>query len=271
MGNRGTLKAKGSVERANQDIENMLSTWLEDNNTKKWSEGLRFVQLMKNRAHHIGINCSPYEAMFGTQLKVGLKSSSIPHEALLDINSEENLEKLLSPENTTSITETNQAKTTENAQESAEDFQQKVNEPDRVDLSPVMPSEQSPTFALHDESEKAFHTDSNPIPVNENLEHRKGNVMTARKLALSNLQKQATKMLDVSNAKYPAATIGDTVRVRVPDVDRARSDGRNILATVIELTASNLYKLGTKQGVLNQLYSRNQFTALEHLVKTTEF
>ena len=41
------------------------------------------------------------------------------------------------------------------------------------------------------------------------------------------------------------------VRVRVLDVDRARSDGRNMLATVIE--ASNLYKLGTKQGVLNQL------------------
>lgn len=61
-------QSQGSVERANQDIENMLSTWLEDNNTKKWSEGLRLVQLMKNRAHHTGINCTPYEAMFGTKL-----------------------------------------------------------------------------------------------------------------------------------------------------------------------------------------------------------
>ena len=61
----------------------------------------------------------------------------------------------------------------------------------------------------------------------------------------------------MSSAKYPTAAIGDTVRVRVPDVDRARSDGRNMLATIIEVTASNVYKLGTKQGVLNQLYSRN--------------
>ena len=60
---------------------------------------------MKNRAHHTGINCTPYEAMLGTKMKVGLKSSSIPHEALLDINSEKDLEKLVSTGST--ITERN--------------------------------------------------------------------------------------------------------------------------------------------------------------------
>ena len=29
-----------SVQRANQDVENMLATWMETNNTTKWSEGL---------------------------------------------------------------------------------------------------------------------------------------------------------------------------------------------------------------------------------------
>ena len=45
MANRDTLKAQyqGSVERASQDIENMLNTGLEDNKTKKWPEGLHFV------------------------------------------------------------------------------------------------------------------------------------------------------------------------------------------------------------------------------------
>ncbi len=66
-------QTQGSVERANQDIENMLSSWLENNHTSKWSEGLRFVQLMKNRAFHEGIKCSPYEAMFVTPAKFGLK------------------------------------------------------------------------------------------------------------------------------------------------------------------------------------------------------
>ncbi|XP_023310789.1 uncharacterized protein LOC111691755 [Anoplophora glabripennis] len=37
----------------------------EDNNNEHWSEGLRFVQLMKNRAFHSGIKRTPYEALFG--------------------------------------------------------------------------------------------------------------------------------------------------------------------------------------------------------------
>lgn len=131
-----------------------------------------------------------------------------------------------------------------------------------MNLFSASTSQFSLTLTVDEESEKTSDTDSNPIPTNENknLERKKENVMAVRKLALSNLQKQANKMLDVSSAKYPMAAIGDTVRVRVPDIDRARSDGRNMLATVIEVIASNLYKLGTKQGVLNQLYSRNQFT-----------
>jgi hypothetical protein len=45
-------ESQGSVEQANQDVEKMLATWMETNNTRKWSEGLRFVQAMKNRTYH---------------------------------------------------------------------------------------------------------------------------------------------------------------------------------------------------------------------------
>ncbi|GFU40552.1 KRAB-A domain-containing protein 2 [Trichonephila clavipes] len=37
-------QTQGSVERANQDIQNMLSAWMDDNDTSKWLEGLPFVQ-----------------------------------------------------------------------------------------------------------------------------------------------------------------------------------------------------------------------------------
>jgi transposase InsO family protein len=57
-------QSQGSVERANRDIKEMLSGWLKDNETTKWSEGLRFVQFMKNRSFHSGIRRSPYEAVF---------------------------------------------------------------------------------------------------------------------------------------------------------------------------------------------------------------
>jgi hypothetical protein len=36
-------QSQGSVERANQDIENMLTTWMQDNKTGCWAKGLRFV------------------------------------------------------------------------------------------------------------------------------------------------------------------------------------------------------------------------------------
>lgn len=86
-------QSQGSVERANQAIENMLCTWLESNETTKWSEGLHFIQFMKNRAYHARINRSPYEAMFGCRAKVGL--NSLPKDALVDLLTEEELENIL--------------------------------------------------------------------------------------------------------------------------------------------------------------------------------
>ena len=41
-------QSQGSVERANQDIENMLACWMGDNNTDKWSDGLKVIQFKKN-------------------------------------------------------------------------------------------------------------------------------------------------------------------------------------------------------------------------------
>ena len=51
-------QSQGSVQRVNQDIQNMFITWMKTNNCKSRSEGLRFVQLMKNRAYHDDIKRS---------------------------------------------------------------------------------------------------------------------------------------------------------------------------------------------------------------------
>ena len=89
-------QSQGSVERANRDIEDMLMMWLQSNSTTHWGDGLRFIQVMKNRAYHEGIKCSPYEAMFGQPMKVGLKTSNLPDDAIDDIFAEEELEKIIS-------------------------------------------------------------------------------------------------------------------------------------------------------------------------------
>ena len=74
---------QGSVERANRDIEDMLMTRLQSNSATHWGDGLRFIQVMKNSTYHGSIKCSPYEAMFGQPLKVGLKTSNLPETSNL--------------------------------------------------------------------------------------------------------------------------------------------------------------------------------------------
>jgi len=88
-------QSQGSFDRANQDTQNILTTWMQTNNSESWSESLRFVQLMKNRAFHSGIKRSPYQAMCGNDIKIGLSTSILPPEAINNISSEEDLEKVL--------------------------------------------------------------------------------------------------------------------------------------------------------------------------------
>lgn len=91
-------QSQGSVERANQDVERMLASWMTDNKSSNWSIGLKFVQFMKNRAHHAGINMTPYKAMFGVDPRVGLVTSNLPDELIATINVEDELENLRSTE-----------------------------------------------------------------------------------------------------------------------------------------------------------------------------
>ena len=73
-------------------------------------------------------------------------------------------------------------------------------------------------------------------------------------------QDQADKMLERSAKRFKPAEINDTVLVPIPDVDRGRCDFPNIKAVVVEKHKDgHLWKLGTKSGVLDQWYSRNQF------------
>lgn len=91
------------------------------------------------------------------------------------------------------------------------------------------------------------------------LSTNKVSISRKRKIAYTGLQLQASKMLKLAKAKCPPAAVGDTVKVPIPDVDRGRTDPRNLLATVLSVD-NDQYLLGTKEGHLKQHYSRNQFT-----------
>jgi hypothetical protein len=48
-------QSQGSIERSNGDIYDMLTAWMRDNESNKWSVGIKFVQLQKNSALNKGI------------------------------------------------------------------------------------------------------------------------------------------------------------------------------------------------------------------------
>ena len=60
-------KSQGSVERANQDVENIVAVWKRDNNRSDWAAALPIIQYTKNARHHTGIGRSPFRAMFHGQ------------------------------------------------------------------------------------------------------------------------------------------------------------------------------------------------------------
>ncbi|XP_057657647.1 KRAB-A domain-containing protein 2-like [Diorhabda carinulata] len=91
-GNPPHSKILGSAGRANQDI--MVTAWMKDNDTKKWSEGLHIVQFSKNTTYHEKICQNPYEVMFGIKAKRGKVSSFLLKEQITNMKTEEQLEKI---------------------------------------------------------------------------------------------------------------------------------------------------------------------------------
>jgi hypothetical protein len=193
-------QSQGSVERANQDVQNMLATWLQDNKTKKWSNGLRFVQLMKNRAYHHGTKHSPYEAMFGTPPKIGLTSSLLPANIIAKLKTEEELQVAL---------ESIQVLSNDNENNEVIREVEKEDDEDQI-------------------IEK--QTKTRQTSINQN-----------RTESLNNLKIQATKMTEMSEKRFCKGNIGESVRVKIPDVDRARSDLRCVLGVI--MSGNNNIKL----------------------------
>lgn len=85
-------QSQSLVKRTNQNVEKIMFTWLETNKTTKQSKTLRFVQFIKNKVYHSGIDCSYYKPMFDCK-KVGLKSVLSLFDRLSKIVREDDLKQ----------------------------------------------------------------------------------------------------------------------------------------------------------------------------------
>jgi hypothetical protein len=58
-------QSQGSMERANADVETMVTQWMEDEKSQNWSWGIQFIAHKKNNRYHEGIKHIPYVLRYG--------------------------------------------------------------------------------------------------------------------------------------------------------------------------------------------------------------
>ncbi|XP_061724387.1 uncharacterized protein LOC133530493 [Cydia pomonella] len=214
----------------------MLASWMHDNKSTNRSNGLKFVQFMKNRAFHSGIKQSPYQAMFGTKPKVGLTTSKFPLEIINGLNNEEELQL--------AITELNR-------NFSDNDNAGNQDEQENNDTEEVGEDEDDDDDGENVEQETINHNSKETM------------ILEAREKAHCNLAKQAKRMKTASDQSHPPLKVGDNLIIPIPDVDKGKADLRNVIGVVLEVTSEQLYKIGTKSGILNKLYCRSEFDGCE--------
>jgi len=161
-------QSQGSVERANADIKQMLIAWTIDNETRKWGEGLRFVQLQKNSSPHRNLsNRCPYQVLFGQKPLLGIERTALPKEVMDKLETEEELDAALlelighQSEAATETPEDDQLTQLhdEDAQEDAEETQSE----DAEATEAVAVQEDSAARLRDQQLEEAEHTDQADI------------------------------------------------------------------------------------------------------------
>lgn len=81
---------------------------------------------------------------------------------------------------------------------------------------------------------------------------RQDTTTTERQSAKRSLEVQAEQMKKSSDKRFKEGEVGNNVRVPIPEVDRGRTDHRNLLGIIMDAT-NGFYKIGTRHGVLKSL------------------
>jgi len=71
-----------------------------------------------------------------------------------------------------------------------------------------------------------------------------------REVGREGLEEQAKKMKASSSKKFQKPTLGQNVRIKIPDIDRAKMDPRSVIAVITNIKDEEFYELATKLGKL---------------------
>ena len=77
-------------------------------------------------------------------------------------------------------------------------------------------------------------------------------------------------MKATSSKQFQKPTLGQNVRIKIPDIDRAKMAPRSIITFITDIKEEEFYELGTNLGKLKALYTRNQFTLCKENILSIE-
>lgn len=247
-------QSQGSIERSNQDVENMIRAWMADTNCKRWATGLQFVQWQKNISFHRTIGRSPYKALLGCEPKIGLSSSNIPSAIAVTLTTEEDLMKIMN-EGESVVDKYKDAhenlvdENIENATAASlsEKEEANINSPEAPMCENCL-QVVSPIDACQQESSVLC-----------NLCHASESISKERNEARNNTEEAAKKMLSSSAKKMPVFNIGDCVLLNIPKVDRGPGDSRNIICIIID-QKNGVNQVAAKHGMIKGWFGAESLT-----------
>jgi hypothetical protein len=73
-------------------------------------------------------------------------------------------------------------------------------------------------------------------------------VKVFREAAREGLEEQANKMKATSSKKFQKPTLGQNVRIKIPNIDRAKMDPKSITAVITDIKDQEFYEPDTKLG-----------------------
>ena len=89
-------ESNGGIERRNRTVEEKISKWMHENQSKHWAQSLPFIQWRCNTQIHQGIgNRTPYHLMFGQHPQVGISNLPIAPHMLANLATEMDVNRCL--------------------------------------------------------------------------------------------------------------------------------------------------------------------------------
>nr|CAI5825346.1 unnamed protein product [Callosobruchus analis] len=119
------------------------------------------------------------------------------------------------------------------------------------------------TILRHTDPEIEDSSQAHEDPILKKIE----SAQTIKRTPKFNLEIQAEEMKTISAGKYPNMKVGQNVRLKIPDIDRAKTDTKSIIAVVVDLYTKNQFSSCSEEFVKVEEFVKHKEVSLREVVR----